>query len=92
MGMISKKRCTLLEAELKRRDWTRIDPKRELSTDSEVLSRAIEALGSVAGAASWLTRPQHGLGGRLPLEMTRTAKGKAIVIRLLGRIDRGVLA
>jgi len=93
MGLSSKKSCVLLTAELRRRVGDRIVPNGKLqSFDPDLLSCAIEATGSIKGAASWLTCLQYGLRNRIPLSVAKNAKGKAAVIQLLGRIDRGVLA
>jgi putative toxin-antitoxin system antitoxin component (TIGR02293 family) len=53
---------------------------------------ACEAMGSPAGARSWLKRPQYGLAGRIPLEVARLEVGARTVESLLQRIHYGVLA
>jgi putative toxin-antitoxin system antitoxin component (TIGR02293 family) len=50
------------------------------------------ATGSEAGARAWLKRPQHGLGGRVPLDAARLEIGARGVETLLQRLHYGVLA
>lgn len=60
--------------------------------DPEIVARAVSCFDSPAGAASWLTSPQYGLNGLIPVEMPRTAATKRELMKLLTRIDYGVLA
>ncbi len=53
---------------------------------------ACQAVGGTPGARSWLKRPQHGLNGRVPLEVARLEVGARTVEALLQRINYGVLA
>jgi putative toxin-antitoxin system antitoxin component (TIGR02293 family) len=46
--------------------------------------------GSKEAARNWLTTPQIGLGGAIPLDFARTSFGYQEVDDLLGRIDYGV--
>jgi putative toxin-antitoxin system antitoxin component (TIGR02293 family) len=46
--------------------------------------------GSKEAAKSWLTTPQIGLGGAIPLDFAKTSFGYHEVDDLLGRIDYGV--
>jgi hypothetical protein len=62
------------------------------SLDPEIVARAVSCFDSPAGAASWLTRPQYGLNGLIPVEMPRTAATKRELMKLLTRIDYGVLS
>ena len=48
--------------------------------------------GDENAARAWLTRPQRGLGGAIPLEFARTETGAREVERLLGRLEHGVVA
>jgi len=66
--------------------------KKVRSLDPEIIARAIDAIGSVEGAAIWLTSPAFGLDGKVPADFAATAKGRSKVLNLLGRIDHGVLA
>jgi uncharacterized protein (DUF2384 family) len=60
------------------------------SIDLGVLARAIECFGSVESAANWLLVPAFGLGGRIPIKVAHTLKGRTEVTMLLGRIDYDV--
>lgn len=60
--------------------------------DAELLDIAVNCIGSVEGAASWLTRPALGLDGKIPIIFSATPNGRAAVIDLLRRIHYGVLA
>lgn len=62
------------------------------TADRRVIAAAVECIGSPEGAASWLTRPEYGLRGKVPLEVARTARGRARVLHLLKRLTYGVLA
>lgn len=59
--------------------------------DLDLLQNAAKAFGGVKGAGSWLASPAFGLGGKIPILHARTSKGKAEVVTLMNRIDRGVL-
>lgn len=59
--------------------------------DVEIISRAVECFQSYAGAASWLTRHQYGLNGRIPVKIEIEPRTKKEILKLIGRIDRGVL-
>ena len=62
------------------------------TADSRVIAAAVRCIGSPEGAASWLTLPEYGLRGKVPLEVARTARGRARVLNLLNRLTYGVLA
>lgn len=57
-----------------------------------VYAQAEEVFGSNDAAREWLTTPQRGLGGRIPVELLATEAGTTEVRDLLGRIEYGVLA
>ncbi len=57
---------------------------------ARLLGRAIEVLESEENARRWLTSPQFGLGGAVPLEYATTEVGAREVEDLLGRIEYGV--
>lgn len=59
---------------------------------ARIFSMAKEVLEDEGRAREWLHRPQIGLGGRVPLDMTETDAGTSEVENLLGRIEHGVLA
>jgi putative toxin-antitoxin system antitoxin component (TIGR02293 family) len=46
--------------------------------------------GDPAVAADWLTRPQPGLGGAVPIDLAKTGLGAREVETLLGRLEHGV--
>lgn len=58
--------------------------------DAEIVARAFYCLGSHEGAALWLTRPQRGLKGRVPVELKMIPIRKAEILHLLGQIEHGV--
>ena len=57
---------------------------------ARLMGKAIEVLETEANARSWLTAPQYGLGGAVPLEYAGTEVGAREVEDLLGRIAYGV--
>ena len=57
---------------------------------ARLLGKAIEVLESEENARLWLTSPQFGLGGAVPLEFAATEVGAREVEDLLGRIEYGV--
>ncbi len=59
---------------------------------ASVYAQAAEVFGTADRARVWLVEPQHGLGGKLPLELAATEFGRAQVRALLRRIEHGFLA
>jgi len=59
---------------------------------ARLLGRAVIVLESVESARRWLSSPQIGLGGAVPLEYAETELGAREVENLLGRIEYGVYA
>jgi putative toxin-antitoxin system antitoxin component (TIGR02293 family) len=57
---------------------------------ARLLGRAVEVLEGEAAARHWLTRPQYGLGGAVPLDYAETEAGAREVENVLGRIEYGV--
>lgn len=57
---------------------------------ARLMGKAIEVLETEENARSWLTSPQYGLGGAVPLEYAGTEVGAREVEELLGRIAYGV--
>ena len=55
-----------------------------------LLVKAISVFESDEAARQWLSSPQHGLGGAVPLDYAGTEVGAREVENLLGRIDHGV--
>jgi len=58
----------------------------------QLVDQATKVFESVASAREWLTRPQMGLAGFVPLDLADTGAGTREVENLLGRIDFGVYA
>ena len=48
--------------------------------------------GDVPAAREWLTRPCRGLGGAVPIELTKTEVGARAVEDMIGRLEHGVFA
>ena len=57
---------------------------------ARLMGRALEVLESEDNARQWLTSPQFGLGGAVPLEYAETEVGAREVEDLLGRIEYGI--
>ena len=57
---------------------------------AKLMGKAVEVLESEENARQWLTAPQFGLGGAVPLEYAETEVGAREVEDLLGRIEHGV--
>ena len=57
---------------------------------AKLMGKAIEVFDTTENARRWLTSPQIGLGGALPLDYAETEVGAREVEDLLGRIEYGV--
>ena len=57
---------------------------------ARLMGKAVEVLESEDNARQWLTSPQFGLGGAVPLDYAGTEVGAREVEDLLGRIEYGV--
>lgn len=57
---------------------------------ARILGHAISVFGSHEAARQWLSSPQTGLGGGIPLDFAETEIGAREVEHLLGRIDYSV--
>lgn len=57
---------------------------------ARLMGKAVEVMESGENARRWLTSPQVGLGGEVPLEYAETEVGAREVEDLLGRIEYGV--
>ena len=57
---------------------------------ARLMGKAVEVMESEKNARQWLTAPQFGLGGAVPLEYAETEVGAREVEDLLGRIEQGV--
>jgi putative toxin-antitoxin system antitoxin component (TIGR02293 family) len=62
-----------------------------LDRAERLFTYAVSVFGSEEKARSWLTRPQYGLDGHVPLNLLDTDLGVRKVEILIGRIDYGVL-
>lgn len=81
------------KATLHRRKATgRLDPAESdrVVRFARLMGNAINVLETEQNARSWLTTPQVGLGGAVPLEYAGTEVGAREVEDLLGRIAYGV--
>ncbi len=59
---------------------------------ARILRQAEMVFGTVDRARQWLSFPQYGLGGVIPLDYARTEVGAREVENLLGCIEYGVLS
>lgn len=59
------------------------------NVDQEVFKAGIQLFQSEAGLALWLCAPALALGGKTPLRVMRTAKGRKTVASILGAISQG---
>ena len=57
---------------------------------AKLMGKAIEVFETTENARRWLTSPQIGLGGAVPLDYAETEVGAREVEDLLGRIEYGV--
>lgn len=78
----------------RRKDEGRLtkDESDRLDRVRKLVDQATVVFDSETDARAWLTRPQIGLAGFVPLELADTGAGIREVENLLGRIDYGVYA
>jgi putative toxin-antitoxin system antitoxin component (TIGR02293 family) len=57
---------------------------------ARLYGKAVDVMGAADAARAWLSAPQAGLGGEVPLEYAGTEIGAREVEDLLGRIEYGV--
>ena len=57
---------------------------------ARLLGKAAKVFGDMEDANQWLSSPQFGLGGAVPLDYAKTEVGAREVENLLGRIEYGV--
>lgn len=57
---------------------------------ARLLGQAVKVFGDLEDARLWITSPQFGLGGAVPLDYAQTEIGAREVENLLGRIEYGV--
>lgn len=58
--------------------------------DDEVLAAGMDLCESETALAQWLTAPARALGGKIPLRVMRSAKGRQQVASILRAIAHGV--
>ena len=69
------------------------DESDRLLRAARVFGRTLELFdGDRDRTLDWLTTPQPGLGGAIPLQMARTDVGAREVERLVGRLEQGVFS
>jgi putative toxin-antitoxin system antitoxin component (TIGR02293 family) len=86
-------RLGISKATLHRRKATgRLDPDESdrVVRFARLMGKAVEVLESDDDARQWLSSPQFGLGGAIPLDYADTEVGAREVEDLLGRIEYGV--
>jgi len=86
-------RLGISKATLHRRKASgRLDPAESdrVMRFARLMGKAVEVLESDDHARQWLTSPQFGLGGAVPLDYADTEAGAREVEDLLGRIEHGV--
>jgi len=67
------------------------DESDRLVRASRIFGRALSLFeGDRDAARRWLSEPQRGLGGEVPLTLVRTEVGALEVERLVGRLEHGV--
>jgi putative toxin-antitoxin system antitoxin component (TIGR02293 family) len=57
---------------------------------ARLMGKAVSLFGNEEDARQWLSAPQFGLGGAVPLDYAKTEVGAREVENLLGRIEHGV--
>ncbi len=57
---------------------------------AKLLGKAVKVIGDLEDAKQWLSSPQFGLSGAVPLDYAKTEIGAREVENLLGRIEYGV--
>ena len=57
---------------------------------ARLIGKAVKVFGNIEAARRWLSSPQFGLGGAVPLDYADTEIGAREVENLLGRIEYGV--
>lgn len=58
--------------------------------DHNVFAAGMEMFENEGGLALWLCAPAHSLGGKVPLDFMRSARGKRQVASILRAIAHGV--
>jgi putative toxin-antitoxin system antitoxin component (TIGR02293 family) len=91
--------CALVQLPMRtltrRRAASRLDPAESdrLVRAARLFHQVMELFeGDATSARAWLSRPQRGLGGAIPLAFARTETGAREVELLVGRLEHGVVA
>lgn len=83
-----------LLAAIRKEQRKRVSRIKKLETcDIEILAHALDTFESAEGAARWLTEATSqlaGLGGRAPVDVLGTKRGRDAVHQMLFRIDYGI--
>lgn len=58
----------------------------------ELIDRACDVLGNGSTAAEWFELPHPALAGKTPAETAKSQAGRKLVLRLLGRIEQGLIS
>lgn len=76
----------------RRKTSGRLDPSESdrVVRFARLMGKAVDVFGAEEPARQWLSSPQVGLGGEVPLEYAQTEIGAREVEDLLGRIEHGV--
>jgi putative toxin-antitoxin system antitoxin component (TIGR02293 family) len=61
------------------------------AAEASVLDRAVEVIGEKGEAMRWMGTPIRALDYATPVSLLATAKGRATVLAVLGRIEHGVM-
>jgi len=59
---------------------------------AELYAKGKDLFNSMEGFNEWLNRPSIDLGGEKPIDLIQTRKGIDDLLRVLGRIEHGILA
>jgi putative toxin-antitoxin system antitoxin component (TIGR02293 family) len=65
--------------------------RRSLSAEASVLDRAVEVIGARSEAMRWMGTPVRALDYATPVSLLATAKGRATVLAVLGKLEHGVM-
>jgi putative toxin-antitoxin system antitoxin component (TIGR02293 family) len=79
-----------LQRRLGKRQRLKAQESDRLVRYERLFDKAVEVLESSDSARHWLSSPQFGLGGAVPLDFAETEIGAREVEDLLGRIEHGV--
>jgi putative toxin-antitoxin system antitoxin component (TIGR02293 family) len=66
-------------------------PSKELTAETSILDRAVEVIGARSEAMRWMATPVRALDYATPVSLLATAKGRATVLAVLGKLEHGVM-